>query len=124
MGVEFTQTTAEHRALLEKFLGCLTENPDALPELLVEPEGLETERAQTLRTASEARDLDDPLLDLFRNHAGLAADSFQTNFASSEGLRPPAPPDQSPNRCAVFLLRQRSSFCRPPFTKSVFTVDF
>ena len=40
MGVEFTQTTAEHRALLEKFLSQLAENPDTSPELMVEPEGL------------------------------------------------------------------------------------
>src|SRR5260370_19910232 len=42
MGVEFTQTTLEHRAAVEKFLGVLTENRSLLPELLVEPEGLES----------------------------------------------------------------------------------
>jgi len=86
MGVEFTQTTAEHRALLEKFLSCLTENPNTLPELLVEPEGLETEVAQTLRTASDAGDLYDPLLELFRNQAGLAADSFHAELRKQRGL--------------------------------------
>jgi CheY-like chemotaxis protein len=86
MGVEFTQTTAEHRALLEKFLSCLTENPSTLPELLVEPEGLETEVAQTLRTASDAGDLYDPLLELFRNQSGLAADSFHAELRKQRGL--------------------------------------
>ncbi|MFZ0771057.1 MAG: PilZ domain-containing protein [Candidatus Sulfotelmatobacter sp.] len=86
MGVEFTQTTPEHRKLLEKFLGCLTENPETLPELLVEPEGLETETAQTSRTASESCDADDPLLDLFRNHATLAADSFLAELRKQRGL--------------------------------------
>lgn len=86
MGVEFTQTTAEHRALLEKFLGCLTENPDTLPELLVEPEGLETETTQTARTASEACDVDDPLLELFRNHTGLTADSFLAELRKQRGV--------------------------------------
>jgi hypothetical protein len=88
MGVEFTQTTAEHRALLEKFLSCLTENPNTSPELLVEPEGLETDVAQTLRTASDAGDGDlyDPLLELFRNQAGLAADSFHAELRKQRGL--------------------------------------
>jgi hypothetical protein len=86
MGVEFTQTTAEHRALLEKFLSRLTENPHTSPELLVEPEGLETDVAQTLRTASDAGDLYDPLLELFRNQAGLAADSFHAELRKQRGL--------------------------------------
>jgi CheY-like chemotaxis protein len=86
MGVEFTQTTAEHRALLEKFLSCLTENPDTLPELLVEPEGLETETGQSLRPLSETCDVDDPLLELFRNQAGLAADSFLTELRKQRGV--------------------------------------
>src|SRR6204780_938863 len=41
MGVEFSQTTPEHRQAVEKFLGVLTQNRDVLPELMVEPEGLE-----------------------------------------------------------------------------------
>jgi c-di-GMP-binding flagellar brake protein YcgR len=62
MGVEFTQGTAEHRAAVEKFLGVLSENRTLLPELFVEPEGLETEPVvATPRSA----DQDDPLLQLF-----------------------------------------------------------
>jgi CheY-like chemotaxis protein len=88
MGVEFTQTTVEHRGLLEKFLSCLTENPNTLPELLVEPEGLETESAQSLRTASEVSEgeVDDPLLDLFRKQAGLGADPFLAELRKQRGL--------------------------------------
>jgi hypothetical protein len=84
MGVEFTQTTAEHRALLEKFLSCLAENPDTLPELMVEPEGFETESIAL--SAVELSDVDDPLLDLFRNQAGLAADSFHAELRKQRGL--------------------------------------
>ena len=62
MGVEFTQGTTEHRVALEKFLGVLTENRTLMPELLVQPDGLETELAQTGTPASEC---DDPLLQLF-----------------------------------------------------------
>ena len=49
MGVEFIQSTAEHRGLLEKFLSVLMENRDLLPELLVEPEGMETVTSQDSR---------------------------------------------------------------------------
>jgi CheY-like chemotaxis protein len=86
MGVEFTQTTAEHRALLEKFLGCLTGDPETLPELLVEPEGLETEPVPTLQSASDSPDADDPLIDLFRNRSGLGADSFHAELRKQRGL--------------------------------------
>jgi hypothetical protein len=85
MGVEFTQRTAEHRALLEKFLGCLTENPDMLPELLVEPEGLETEAGGAAQVQPGASDLDDPLLALFRNQAGLTADAFLAELRKQRG---------------------------------------
>src|SRR5580658_3059654 len=43
MGIEFTQATPEHRAAVEKFVGVLNENRTLTPELLVEPEGLESE---------------------------------------------------------------------------------
>lgn len=62
MGVEFTQSTPEHRAAVEKFLGVLTENRTLLPELLVEPEGLESEPS---RAKAPAAGTNDPLLELF-----------------------------------------------------------
>lgn len=76
MGVEFTQTTPHHREALEKFLGVLTENRSLLPELLVEPEGLEPEPRTTSAIASASTEVEDPLLGLFRNQAALPADSF------------------------------------------------
>jgi CheY-like chemotaxis protein len=85
MGVEFTQTTAQHRELLGKFLSCLTENPATLPELLVEPEGLETD-PQNSGTISTAGGVEDPLLDLFRNHAALQANSFLEKLRQQRGL--------------------------------------
>ncbi len=86
MGVEFTQTTAEHRVLLETFLSRLTQTPDAMPELLVEPEGLENEIGQRSKAASEPRDGEDPLLGLFRNHAELAAEPFVEMLRKQRGL--------------------------------------
>lgn len=88
MGVEFTQTTPEHRGLLEKFLSVLSENRGLLPELLVEPEGLETELSQASRTAAASGEAeDDALLALFRKPA-LPADSFMAELRKQRGLTP------------------------------------
>lgn len=62
MGVEFTQGTPEHRAALEKFLQVLMENRTLLPELTVQPEGLEAEPSAA---RPEIKESDDPLLQLF-----------------------------------------------------------
>jgi CheY-like chemotaxis protein len=86
MGVQFTQSTPEHRAVLEKFLGTLTENRDVLPELLVEPEGLETESPQRdLAVAAEAGEVEDPLLNLFRSKGTLPADTFLAELRKQRG---------------------------------------
>ena len=62
MGVEFKLSTAEHRAAVEKFLSVLTENRDLLPELLVQPEGLEADSGHTELAPGN---VEDPLLQLF-----------------------------------------------------------
>ena len=86
MGVEFTQSTPEHRTLLEKFLSLLTENRDMLPELLVEPEGLETESSNAPLVASADGESEDMLLGLFRSQAALTADAFLTELRKQRGL--------------------------------------
>lgn len=85
MGVQFTQATAEQRQQVENFLACLTENPDTLPELLVEPEGLETEAA-LLTDSSNPEMADDPLLVLFRTQSSLAADAFHAELRKQRGV--------------------------------------
>src|SRR3984885_5417194 len=77
MGVEFSQTTGEHKALLEKFLGLLTEDRNVLPELLVEPEGLEMD---SRRNFASAYDGQDALLGLFRNDSAFSADWFHAEL--------------------------------------------
>jgi len=72
MGVEFTQKTPEDRAALEKFLQLLTENRGLMPELLVQPDGLESEPPHN-------RQLDpteDPLLQLFYGEP-VTVEAFQ-----------------------------------------------
>jgi c-di-GMP-binding flagellar brake protein YcgR len=72
MGVEFTQATLEHRAAVEKFLGILAANRTLLPELMVEPEGLESELSSAKSSPS---DQDDPLLQLFYGEP-LSSEAF------------------------------------------------
>ena len=89
MGVEFTQATPEHRAAVEKFLGVLSENRTLLPELLVEPEGLESEPA---KAKSLSPDTDDPLLQLFYGEP-LTAEAFQDAMRKQRATPPPVTND-------------------------------
>jgi CheY-like chemotaxis protein len=84
MGVEFTKNSVEHRALLEKFLSLLTGNRNVLPELMVEPEGFETEPSRAAATGVPG-ETQDALLGLFRNQAGLPPDSFLAELKKQRG---------------------------------------
>jgi ActR/RegA family two-component response regulator len=72
MGVEFTQKTSEDRASLEKFLQLLTENRGLMPELLVQPDGLESDPTRT----TEPELMEDPLLHLFYGEP-MSVEAFQ-----------------------------------------------
>jgi hypothetical protein len=80
MGVEFTQNTPEHRAALEKFLSVLSENRTLLPELFVQPEGLDSEASKPLLSA----DNDDPLLQLFYGEP-LTGEAFHEALRGQRG---------------------------------------
>jgi len=84
MGVEFTQHTTEQRAALEKFVGVLTENRTLLPELWVQPEGLETEAAPREVSAVET---DDPLLQLFYGEP-QSVEAFHEALRKQRGIPP------------------------------------
>jgi len=97
MGVEFTQSTPEHRGLLEKFLSVLTENRNLLPELLVEPEGLEPETPPEMPTgtpqdspSAAADEGEDMLLALFRRRDLLPADSFLAELRKQRSVSTPS----------------------------------
>jgi c-di-GMP-binding flagellar brake protein YcgR len=90
MGVEFSRTTAEHRGLLEKFLSVLTERPGTLPELFVEPEGLEIADLANGQKLENADASDDALLNLLRNQTQLPADSFLEELRKLRGVLPSA----------------------------------
>jgi c-di-GMP-binding flagellar brake protein YcgR len=86
MGVEFIQSTPQHRKAVEDLLHVLTENRDLHPEMLVEPEGLDA-------TADEPKtrrsDTDDPLLQLFYGE-NLSVDAFQDALRRQRALPVPA----------------------------------
>ena len=83
MGIEFTQATPEHRAAVEKFLGLLSETPTLLPELLVEPEGLESEPSSSQSPSVKT----DPLLQLFYG-TPLTAEEFHQALRKQRGVSP------------------------------------
>lgn len=85
MGIEFTQTTPEHRASLEKFLGVLTENRSLSPELLVQPEGLETQPAPAKPMFAD----EDPLLQLFYAEP-LTVEAFHEALRKQRAVPPPS----------------------------------
>ncbi|HYA25673.1 MAG TPA: PilZ domain-containing protein [Terriglobales bacterium] len=86
MGVQFTQATPEHCAAVEKFLRTLSENRSLLPELLVEPEGLEPE---AIPARPPDADMEDPLLDLFYGEP-LSTEEFHEALRKQRATPPAA----------------------------------
>ena len=103
MGVEFTQSADQQRADLEKFIHTLTTSNGVLPDLLVEPEGLETaEQASEQKARISA---DDPLLELFRRKDALNFETFQAEIRKQRNPAPaaaaPAPAPAPPRKAAA-----------------------
>lgn len=77
MGIQFTQTTPEQRQQVEKFIQALMDSRGVLPDLMVEPDGMETETPKSSRSAAApGEEVEDPLLELFRSRPALPADAF------------------------------------------------
>lgn len=74
MGVEFRKNTTEQRAHVEKLIHTLMKAGDILPDLLVEPDGLEN--SSSAREHSSQTEIDDPLLELFHGKANLSTELF------------------------------------------------
>ena len=73
MGVEFASRTAEQRQQTASFIEFLTGRPGVQPQLLVSPQSLIAEQ-HTLCVPSE--DVEDPLLELLRNHESFSEEMF------------------------------------------------
>ncbi len=89
MGVEFASKTLEHRSVMEAVIGRLTLTHDLVPEVLVEPEGLDWgNNVEALSEGSsvptETEELEDPLLELFHTGACCLRSSFRWNWRSSD----------------------------------------
>jgi DNA-binding response OmpR family regulator len=74
MGVQFIQKTTQEREHVETFIHTLTSGGGALPELLVEPEGFESDELAT--PDIDINEPYDPLVDLFRNKSELDTELF------------------------------------------------
>ena len=75
MGIEFASSTAEQRDQVHRFIDFLSSRPGTAPELQVLPGTATAEMAEGPEL-SEAERLEDPLLDLLRNHESLSQDEF------------------------------------------------
>jgi c-di-GMP-binding flagellar brake protein YcgR len=84
MGVAFLQETPGQREQLEKFIQGLISSEGALPEILVQPEGLDAGEKE--KTASALTG--DPLLDLFSQKATLASHAFLVELQKHRGPSP------------------------------------
>ncbi len=87
MGVEFTQSTEQQREHVEKFIQALMKSDGALPDLLVEPEGLETDGSEVHSLATK-HDVEDPLVELFQTKATLSVEAFQSELRKQRGVAP------------------------------------
>ena len=88
MGIEFAQTTETQRNDLEKFIQAMTNTNGTLPELMVEPEGLEI--GEVAAATKSGNGVEDPLLDLFRKKSDLPSATFQIELAKQRSARPKA----------------------------------
>jgi hypothetical protein len=83
MGVEFAQGDPQQREQVGKFIQALIQAGNSIPEILVQPEGLEEGEADS-QTPS-ATHADDPLLDLFRTKSSLPLPAFFSELRKQRG---------------------------------------
>jgi DNA-binding response OmpR family regulator len=74
MGIEFAARTSEQRTHVGNFIALLSTNPGTTPELSISPRALTT--ISEYVDENEPEDLDDPLLELLRNHESLGQEEF------------------------------------------------
>ncbi len=74
MGIEFTQSTAEQRALAQKFVEPV-KTGTLSPTFTVQPEGMDDEDQTS--SAESPSSIDDPLLNLFRRSTEFSAEAFR-----------------------------------------------
>ncbi|MBZ5707196.1 MAG: PilZ domain-containing protein [Acidobacteriia bacterium] len=89
MGAEFIQKTTPQREQVEKFIQALMQSRGAVPDLLVEADGLENDgEAKSLLPETA---VDDPLVALFRQKAELPVEAFLIELRRQRGSTHEAP---------------------------------
>ena len=78
MGIELADASAQ-RSQTENFIQFLTSHPGVKPRSLVSPQSLETADAGRVK---HAHDVEDPLLELLRNHESLSEEVFLETLRS------------------------------------------
>ena len=86
MGVAFSRKTAEQQRQVETFIQMLV-GGSSVPDLFVEPEGLESGEEAVAPDPSLPAD---PLTDLFRKKSDLPLDEFQRELQKQRGAPQPA----------------------------------
>jgi hypothetical protein len=81
MGVEFSSKTQKHQSLMKEIIARLTLTQDLVPEVLVEPEGLDWGNDLEALSGDSSvpagiEEPEDPLLELFRTGALLPNEQF------------------------------------------------
>jgi len=81
MGIEFLNRTSQHRQRLEQLIQQMTASPDAIADVLVEPEGLDRDDGAADSSGGATRSPEvveehDPLLELFRTGTTLTRKRF------------------------------------------------
>jgi CheY-like chemotaxis protein len=89
MGIEFAAHTAEERERVTQFITSLTSNPGTVPELLIMPRALSANWANP-EGNGENQELEDPLLELLRNHEALGQEDFLQKLHQQRGAEVPA----------------------------------
>ena len=89
MGIEFASRTAEDHDHVTRFIEFLTSRPGTTPQLLVTPRALSAMDAAPAGTPSE--EIDDPLLELLRNHESYGQDDFLQELRKQRGSEEVAP---------------------------------
>jgi len=82
MGIEFPARTELQRHSVGEFIGCLSSQPGAQPQLETSPRSLVASNAALSHTASADGDVEDPLLELLRSGSGMEQEEFLAELAS------------------------------------------
>ena len=76
MGVEFLQTTPEQHDHVHRMIETLRSSGEKSPELMVQPDGLETSLPSEVSIEPQVPGLEDTLLELFRQKSHVAVETF------------------------------------------------